>query len=779
VKSKSFVCFLALVLVGIVVLPAFGQSQFVKTLGGTAKDYGHSVIEASDEGLVVTGYSNSYGAGDFDLFLTKFDGSGDHLWTRILSGANWDVGESVVEVFDGGLVVAGWTRSYGAGWSDLLLTKFDASGNHLWTRTLGGTNGEEGWSVIEVFDGGLVVTGWTRSYGAGDADFLLAKLDGSGNTVWTRTLGGSNEDVGKSVVEVSDGGFVVIANTESYGAGNTDLLLAKFDGSGNLLWARTLGRPDDDEGGRCVAEVTDGGLVVTARTQSYGGSDYDLLLAKFDGSGNHLWTKTLGGTSNDYEYSLAEVSDGGLVVTGETHSYGTTSGALSLAKFDGSGSHLWTRTLGGSGQERGHSVVEASDGGLIVTGWARSYGAGDTDLLLAKFDGSGNTCLGGFVTPTVQTVSPSITTPSPTVNTWSPTITGPSFTVTSPTPTITVVCHISSITGTVSDASGDLLGVPVNLVDSEGELYAATTTDDAGHYEFPDVPNGDYTVELQVPLGYTPTSDQIVPVTMAGEDVVIDFTLEGNPNTGSVRQAWWWRWQVKCAIRGWGWSQYSGDELLGFLNQIHVHFDPHFSIYSNVEGLEGMDEVLSARLFALVSDRAKKHFFATLLNVVSGRLNTFQIVSHDGATASQAITYMAMLLTDDDPDNDLNVILIALNINCAWFDLSAGVIPLDIPPIAYKFGERIEAPAEFALSQNYPNPFNPQTTIRYALPEDAQVKLVVYNVAGQEIKTLVNEGQEAGYHECVWNAKDVASGIYFYKLQAGDFVQTRKMILIR
>jgi len=92
---------------------------------------------------------------------------------------------------------------------------------------------------------------------------------------------------------------------------------------------------------------------------------------------------------------------------------------------------------------------------------------------------------------------------------------------------------------------------------------------------------------------------------------------------------------------------------------------------------------------------------------------------------------------------------------------------------------KVSVPKVFALSQNYPNPFNPQTTIRYALVEDTQVRLVVYNVAGQEIKTLVNEGQEAGYHECVWDGKDVASGIYFYRLQAGDFVQTRKMVVLK
>ncbi len=349
----------------------------------------------------------------------------------------------------------------------------------------------------------------------------------------------------------------------------------------------------------------------------------------------------------------------------------------------------------------------------------------------------------------------------------------------STTVVVSGVPEFGSISGHITGPQGGLLGVPVDLVDSQGELFASATSDDAGYYSFTEVPNGDYEVEVQVPLGYTLTSDQSVPVTVEGGDLVVDFTLEENPNTGRVRQAWWWWWQVKCAIRGWGWSHYSGDELLSFLGQIHTHFDPHFPIYAGVGGLTGMNQVLSTRFRGPVTERARKHFFATLLNVVSGRLNTFQVVSCDGATASQAITYMAMLLSDDDPGNDRDVILIALYINCAWFNLPSGVIPLDIPPIAYKFGESPELPAEFALSQNYPNPFNAQTEIRYALPQASHVTLLLYNVAGQRMRTLLDRDQEAGYYTFTWDGGGLASGIYFYRLKAGDFVQTKKLILLK
>ena len=96
----------------------------------------------------------------------------------------------------------------------------------------------------------------------------------------------------------------------------------------------------------------------------------------------------------------------------------------------------------------------------------------------------------------------------------------------------------------------------------------------------------------------------------------------------------------------------------------------------------------------------------------------------------------------------------------------------------------VQVPKEFALYQNYPNPFNPTTTIRYDVKQSTEVKLVIYNMLGQEVRTLVNNRQDAGYKTVVWDGLNnrgsrVASGIYIYRLQAGDFVQARKMILMK
>ena len=282
----------------------------------------------------------------------------------------YGIGLSVIEGSDGEIFVTGYT-GFGAGDYDLLLAKFDASGNHLWTRTLGGSGDDWGYSVIEASDGGLVVTGHTFSFGAGGRDFLLAKFDASGNRLWTRTLGGGNSDYGRSVIEASDGGLVVTGYTMSFGAGQCDLLLAKFDASGNYLWTRTLGGPYNDYGYSLV-EASDGGIIVTGTSNSfYGATNSDFLLAKFDASGNYLWTRILQGYINDYGHSVIEASDGGIIAVGTFNtmdsppmvSPDTLHGEILLTKFDASGALLWARTLGGANEEDGYSVIEASDGG--------------------------------------------------------------------------------------------------------------------------------------------------------------------------------------------------------------------------------------------------------------------------------------------------------------------------------------------------------------------------------------------------------------------------------
>ncbi|MCP4668796.1 MAG: hypothetical protein GY849_20860, partial [Deltaproteobacteria bacterium] len=174
------------------------------------------------------------GAGSCDVFLLKYDGTGNLTWAKTAGGASNDTASSVSQTGDGGYIVAGQTHSYGAGSCDVFLLKYDGTGNLTWAKTAGGTDADYGLSVKQTGDGGYIVVGFTESYGAGHEDVLLLKYDSSGALTWAKTAGGTGNEISWSMSQTSDGGYIVAGVTESYGAGNRDVLLMKADSNGDI-----------------------------------------------------------------------------------------------------------------------------------------------------------------------------------------------------------------------------------------------------------------------------------------------------------------------------------------------------------------------------------------------------------------------------------------------------------------------------------------------------------------------------------------------------------------
>jgi len=326
-----------------------GDTLWTRTYGdgGVYDDYGYSVQQTTDGGYIVAGYTESYGAGLYDVYLIKTDSLGDTLWKRTYGGVeNNYYGNSVQQTTDGGYIVAGYTDSYdvGLGLEGVYLIKTDSLGDTLWTRTYGGKSGvfgSYGESVQQTTDGGYIVAGWTDCdpYGLGLYDVYLIKTDSLGDTLWTRTYGGGNWDFGKSVQQTSDGGYIVAGYTDSYGAGVGDVYLIKTNSLGDTLWTRTYGGTNFDEG-YSVQQTTDGGYIVAGYTESYGAGENDIYLIKTNASGNTLWTKTYGGTGYDAGYSVQQTTDGGYIVAGETRPYGADYWDVYLIKLKPEGSGI-------------------------------------------------------------------------------------------------------------------------------------------------------------------------------------------------------------------------------------------------------------------------------------------------------------------------------------------------------------------------------------------------------------------------------------------------------
>jgi hypothetical protein len=361
------------------------------------------------------------GADNQDLLLLKYHRSGVLEWARTASVSSEDVVDSVRQTADGGYVLAGYTSSSGYEDRDVLLLKYDSAGVLQWARTTGGSNEDIAHSVWQTADGGYVVAGETRSCGAGQTDILLLKYDSTGTLEWARTAGGGDYDDALSVQQTADGGYIVAGYTRSYGLAYENVFLLKYDSEGTLSWAKTTGGNNEDMA-RSVQQTVDGGYIVAGYTYSYGAGSRDILLLKYDGSGTLEWARTAGNNTSDSACAVQQTTDGGYIVAGETVILEPLVGAeVFLLKYDSAGTLEWARTAGGGSADSVHSVQQTTDGGYFVAGSTSSYGAGDVNVFLLKTDREGNIADCALVSPALPLVtSPNLPTGPHNVYTSSP-----------------------------------------------------------------------------------------------------------------------------------------------------------------------------------------------------------------------------------------------------------------------------------------------------------------------------------------------------------------------
>ena len=372
----------------IIFIPAFIGAQtpdtvWTKTFGGGSDESGGSVQMTSDGGFIIMGNTQSFGAGMRDEWLLKTNESGDSLWSNTFGGTGTEFGSRGEQTADGGYIFIGSTNSFGAGNYDFYLVKTDSAGTLLWSSTFGGTGIEYGQSVQTTYDKGYILGGHTSSFGAGSNDFYMVKTDSLGNLSWSKTFGGTGGDIGNSVRQTSDSGYVMTGYTLSFGAGGYDVWLVKTDASGDTLWTRTYGGSSHDRGS-IVIQTADSGYAVVGNTSSFGAGSADIWLIKTGISGVMQWSQTYGGTGLDDASSIKQTIDGGYIIAGYTDSFGAGANDIWVIKTDEVGDTLWTRTYGGTANETSGSIYEISDREYILTGTTSSFGAGGSDAWLLR-----------------------------------------------------------------------------------------------------------------------------------------------------------------------------------------------------------------------------------------------------------------------------------------------------------------------------------------------------------------------------------------------------------
>jgi hypothetical protein len=416
-----------------------------KLLGGNDDEIDPIIQNTGDGGYISAVESKSSANGNVtgtnhgsnDYWIVKLNAVGTIVWNKLLGGNGLEKPFSIQQAIDGGYIIAGYSGSSVGGdvtgpihgSLEFWIVKLDALGNITWNKSLGGTNGDEAYSIQQTTDGGYIVAGYSASSATGNVtgtnhglgDYWIVKLDALGNIIWNKLLGGSALDVPREIQQTTDGGYIVAGYSASSANGDVtgtnhglnDCWIVKLDALGNILWNKLLGG-NSDERIYSIQQATDGGYILAGYSTSsingdvtatnHGSNDY--WIVKLDASGNILWNKLLGGGSSDFALSIQQTTDGGYIVAGASLSSangdvsGTTHGNYDfwIVKLDALGNISWNKLLGGSGIDAANSIRQTSNGKYIIAGHSSSSVNGDVtggnhginDLWIVKLDAGGN-----------------------------------------------------------------------------------------------------------------------------------------------------------------------------------------------------------------------------------------------------------------------------------------------------------------------------------------------------------------------------------------------------
>ncbi|MBI1288487.1 MAG: hypothetical protein GC178_13030 [Flavobacteriales bacterium] len=348
-------------------------AEFQKTFPTTGNQEADRLIAVTD-GIVMVGTSTV--GSDKQLLLLKTDFSGNELWRKTM--ASGTIGSSIKHSSDGNLILAGSIITE-TNDNDLLLMKTDANGNILWQHRYGGSMLEIGNDVIELMDGGFMLTGLTQSFGAGVGKMFVVRTDADGNELWNRTFGGNGQDGGTALIQTDQTQVSVLGFTSSFGAGDRDIYIQGVSTDGDSLGAFFYGGSGYEES-HAFELTSEGGFVMSNHSAS-NDPTHMLLATRLDANMQVVWENEFGTTSahEGGEGVLAD-SEGNFVFLGRTNSFGNDE-QVYFIKTDADGNTLEELNFGEAGDQRGYDITE-HDGSYYFCG--TSIVNNDADILLMK-----------------------------------------------------------------------------------------------------------------------------------------------------------------------------------------------------------------------------------------------------------------------------------------------------------------------------------------------------------------------------------------------------------
>ena len=362
-----------------------------KTFGGAQDDVANSIVQTSDGGYAVAGYTASKGRGGKDFWVLKLDSKGDVVWDKTFGGAKSDTANSIIQTKDGGYAVAGEAHNSSV---DLWVLKLNSAGTKVWDKTFKKNAAANAHSIIQTSDGGYAIAGHTITYIASSGfirtDVWVLKLNSTGTKVWDKIfVGAKNKNqAAYSIVQTKDSGYAVAGYTKNKGNGTQDVWVLKLDSTGTKVWDKTFGGAHSDTA-NSIIQTKDGGYAVAGNTVTKG-TITDVWVLKLDSTGTKVWDKTFGGANPDYAYSIIQTKDDGYAVGGSTQSKGNGKQDLWVLKLNSTGTKVWDKTFGGAQSDNVNSIVQTNNGGYVIAGDTQSKGSGGYDFWVLELDADGN-----------------------------------------------------------------------------------------------------------------------------------------------------------------------------------------------------------------------------------------------------------------------------------------------------------------------------------------------------------------------------------------------------
>ncbi|MBA5628458.1 hypothetical protein [Moheibacter lacus] len=406
------------------------EIEFTQTLGGSKNDDARAIINTLDGGYAILGSTQSMDGNitdknddSYDFWLIKFDNQDSVQWTKTYGGSQNDHGFDLVQSTDGGYAILGYSQSSdgdvseNAGMSDYWIAKLDAEGNLLWEKSFGYVGGDAGTVLTPTHDGGYLLTGVLDAFASGGegntfnkhpgGNYWMIKLDAQGNKEWSRHYGGYFTDTAYGAIQTEDDGYIIVGSSDSYevelfdNKGTYDVWVIKIDQNGELVWNKNFGGSGIDEA-RAITDSGDGNFIIIGDTRSNdqdvpeNKGSADLWMIKMNQDGEILWSKTYGGTGFDVGRSVMRTSDNGYLVSGSSKSgdgdVGQNQGSNDawILKTDSNGELLWQKSVGGTQLDFAFDAIQKPDNTIVAVGNSASSDGdistnkGLDDLLIIK-----------------------------------------------------------------------------------------------------------------------------------------------------------------------------------------------------------------------------------------------------------------------------------------------------------------------------------------------------------------------------------------------------------